>query len=290
MFKRKPFWTALAVIGVLAIALSLTPVRAWASDFLSLFRVEKIAVIQFDPAAAEQMNDRMSMQEQAIGDILNENMVISRNGETTKVATVEEAASAAGFRPRIPAGLENPELAYQPGMHASLTIDQPEMQAIFDAFDLDVQLREELNGKTVEASIPTAVLATSGCLPGNATGELPEDCTGFVEMPSPTVDAPEGLDVQKTGAAMFELLGYSKDEAARLSQQIDWTTTLILPVPVTENVSVLDMPVDGVMGTLVISAEDNSYILVWVKEGMLYALRGFGGKFEAAAMAETMPE
>lgn len=289
MFKQKRVWTALAVIAVLAIALSLTPVRAWASDFLSLFRVEKVTVIQFDPEAARQMEGEISAQQEAIERIVESNLTVTREGETTSVASIEEAAAAAGFTPRIPTGMENPQLAYEPGAHVSLTIDQPQMQAIFDAFDMDVQLPEEVDGKSVEASLPTAVVAAAGCEAGDATRSLPENCTGFVQMPSPTVDAPEGLDMQKTGAALFELLGYTKEEAARLSQNIDWTTTLVLPVPITENVTVSEMPVDGVTGTLVISNDDDSYTLVWVNDGMLYALRGYGGANEAAALAATMP-
>jgi hypothetical protein len=289
MLTRKPLWTALAVIAILAIALSITPVRAWASDLLSLFRVEKITVIQFDPKAAKQANEGLSVNEDAIKQIMDKNLKISEDGKLTEVATVEEAAAGAGFSPRIPAEFTNLKLAYKPGMHASLTIDRPQMQAILDAVGADVQIPEAVNGKTVDVNVQAAIAAADGCTPDASMADLPAGCSVLIQLPSPTVDAPEGLDIKKTGAAMLQLLGLSADEATRLSQRIDWTTTLLLPIPTDQSIQVSDLPVDGVSGTLLIAEDQNMYTLLWVKDGMLYALRGQGGVENAQAIASTMP-
>lgn len=289
MFTRKPIWTALAVIAVLAIALSITPVRAWASDLLSLFRVEKITVIQFDPQAAEKTHTGMTANQGAIEQILKDNLVVSEEGELTEVATVEEAAAGAGFTPRIPSAFTDLKLAYKPGMNASLTIDQPQMQAVLDALGADVQLPEDLDGEKVNVNVQSTVAAADGCSLSDAQADYPENCTVLLQLPSPTVDAPEGLDIQKTGAAMLQLLGLSEAEAARLSQRIDWTTTLLLPIPQDQNIQVTDLPVDGVTGTLLTAEEDNLFTLLWVKDGMLYILRGEGGIAKVRAIASTMP-
>ncbi len=53
MITRRPLWTALAILAVLTLVFTLTPARAWASDFLGLFRVQKVQVVTFDPAAME---------------------------------------------------------------------------------------------------------------------------------------------------------------------------------------------------------------------------------------------
>jgi hypothetical protein len=289
MLTRKPLWTALAVVAILAIALSITPVRAWASDLLSLFRVEKITVIQFDPKAARQANEGLSVNKDAIQKILDKNLKVSEDGKLTEVATVEEAAAGAGFTPRIPSGFTDLKLAYKPGMHASLTIDRPQMQEILDAVGADVQLPEAVDGKTVDVNVQATVAAADGCSPDASQADLPEGCTVLIQLPSPTVDAPEGLDIKKTGAAMLQLLGLSADEATRLSQRIDWTTTLLLPIPTDQSIQVSDLPVDGVSGTLLLAENQNMYTLLWVKDGMLYALRGQGGAEKAQAIASTMP-
>lgn len=289
MLKHKPLWTAIAVVAVLAVALSLTPVRAWASEFLSLFRVEKIAVVQFDPRAARQMEEKMSGLEETASSLLEQNLEVTQEGEMRGVATVDEAAAAAGFMPRIPAGMENVKLAYHPGAQVTLTIDREPMQAILDALEADVQLAEDVDGKAVTAVSQGSVVAASGCDPTMTDDEIPQECTVLVQMPSPTVDAPASLDVQKIGAAGFQLLGYSPEEAAQLSQRIDWTSTLLLPVPKDGDIAVHELTVDGVTGTLLIDEDENSYALLWLKDGIFYVLRGPGWASEAESMAATLP-
>ncbi len=85
MFKRKPIWTAVAIISTLAIALSLTPVRAWASDFLSLFRLERITVIQFDPQAASQASEELGGLQDTASNILEQNLTVTKDGDIREV-------------------------------------------------------------------------------------------------------------------------------------------------------------------------------------------------------------
>ncbi len=291
MINRKPFWTALAVVAILAVALSITPVRAWAGSLLSLFRVEKITVVQFDPSAASQTNEGLSINQEAIDKILKENLQITKEGDTQAVSTADEAAAKASFTPRIPSAMVDTGFAYQPGMQAILTIDRAEMQAVIDAMGADVQLPEEVDGKAITVNVPDAVLAASGtgCSPADPDLNPAEGCTVLLQLPSPIVDAPEGLDIQKIGAAMFQFLGLSPEEAQRLSQRVDWTSTLILPIPQDQNIQVSDLAVDDVSGTLLIAENQNTYTLLWVKEGILYALRGQGGTVEAQSVVNTLP-
>jgi hypothetical protein len=270
MKNRKPLWTALAVVAILAIALSLTPVRAWASDFLSLFRVQRITVIQFDPEKAESLNESMSVNQQAIEKILNDQLVVTEQGDKQPVVSVEEAAAAAGFTPRIPQAFSGANLFVQPGVNASLTIDQPAMQALLDMMEAQVTLPPETDGQEVNVTVAPAVIASFGCQTGDPD-ELSR-CTEFYQMPSPEISAPDGLDIQGLGSAMLQMLGMSPEEARQMSQSIDWTSTLVLPVPQDENIQVSEMPVDGVTGTFLQSPSENLYMLMWVKDGYIYAL------------------
>jgi hypothetical protein len=51
------------------------------------------------------------------------------------------------------------------------------------------------------------------------------------------------------GEAMLKFLGYPEAEARAMSARIDWTTTLILPIPQGEGITHQDVSVDGVQGT-----------------------------------------
>jgi hypothetical protein len=290
MSNRKSLWTALAVITILAVVFTMTPARAWASSFLGLFRVQKITVLEFDPMAAERSNETFSSQEEAFRKLLDENMTVSQGGEPFKVASAAEAATAAGFTPGVPEALQDGQYSVQPAMNAQLVIDQPKMQALLDAFEVDVQLSPEMNGQSVTVDVPAGVIITAnGCqLETKESGQF-GNCTALYQMPSPTVSAPEGLNVDKLGEAMLQLVGYSPLEARAVSQSIDWTSTLIVPIPSGEGIQHQDVSVNGVPGTLLTSAKEPGYMLLWVKDGVLFGLRGPGSPEEALAIGNSIP-
>ncbi len=48
--RFKPAWGMLTAVALLVLILAFLPVRAIATDFLGLFRVERIAVVEVNPA------------------------------------------------------------------------------------------------------------------------------------------------------------------------------------------------------------------------------------------------
>ncbi len=85
-------------------------------------------------------------------------------------------------------------------------------------------------------------------------------------------------------------MGMTAEEAAQFSQNVDWTTTLVIPIP-RYATTYREMPVDGVTGTLIVEElEDHGsqYLLIWVKDGILYSLTGPGDGSSAARTADTL--
>jgi hypothetical protein len=288
MFTRRPLWTALAMIAVLALIFTLTPASAWASSFLGLFRVQKVQVVTFDPAAAENARTQLEANSEAFHQLFKDDLKVTERGEDVKVTSLEEASAKAGFTPRLPASNEVQTLEVKGGMKAVFTINQPKLQELIDAAGVNVQLSKELDGKTVNVDVPNAVVVTSGCPATKTAKEIAADCTAFVQMPSPTVETPPGLDMTSLGQAMFQFLGLSPDEAQQLSQRIDWTSTLVLPIPQGGKVQYQDVQVDGVTGTFLQEEGQNTYALIWVKDGVLYGLHGPGDLSNALKYAETL--
>ena len=289
MFTKRSFWASLGVIAVLAVALSITPVRAWASSLLNLFRVQQVTVISFDPQAAREGRDSLSGREDAIEQVLKDNLEIVEQGEMQTFSRPEEAAQAAGFTPRLPVQNESAQYFVKPAMQANFTIDQPTLQALIDAVDVDLQIPESMNGKVVNLDVPTSLVTIyGGCPVADGPDSLPNGCTSLIQLPSPSVNAPEGLDVPKMGEAMLQFLGYSADEARSLSARIDWTTTLILPIPQGEGIANQDVTADGVPATFLTHEDSQDYVLVWVKDGILYALQGAGNLEDAQAIVATL--
>lgn len=291
MFKRHPLWTALAVFAVLIVLFSFTPINTWASSFLGLFRVEKITVIPFNPTNIENSHQGLVSQKDTMREMFGKNLEITGDDKVQKAASSDEAVAQAGFTPRLPnVPGQSATFFVKPGMQARLVIDQPRMQAILDAVEMNIEIPASVNGQEVEIEVPNAIIAAFGDCPEQdpTAGEL-KNCTVLIQLPSPTVKLPDELNVPQLGEAVLQFLGLSAEEAKSLSATIDWTSTLVLPIPQGEDVSYEEVTVDGGTGTLLQSAENDVYSLVWVKNGMLYMLAGSGGKEDARPFVNLLP-
>jgi hypothetical protein len=112
----------------------------------------------------------------------------------------------------------------------------------------------------------------------------------LVQIPSPTVTTPPDLDVAQLAQIGLQFTGMSAEEAQTFSQTVDWTSTLIVPIP--RNGAVYtQVPVDGVTGYLIQRPADDApqYAVIWVKDGILYAIGGLGSNSSAALeMADSL--
>jgi hypothetical protein len=79
----------------------------------------------------------------------------------------------------------------------------------------------------------------------------------------------------------------SPEEAASFAENVDWTTTLVVPVP-RYGTNYQEVAVDGVTGALIQQAGDNEYLLFWVKDGMVYALSGPGDSQAALEIGNSL--
>jgi hypothetical protein len=162
----------------------------------------------------------------------------------------------------------------------------------------DLKLPADLNGAKIELDVPASVIAQYGdCAPKQMPPDEadnprpvriePFNCTTLVQLPSPTISAPPGLDMTAIGEAYLQILGMSKEEAQSFASNVDWTTTFVVPIP-QRSTEYQDVQVDGVTGTLVWQAYQDEYVLMWVKDGLLYALSGPGDAKTALELAESI--
>ena len=79
----------------------------------------------------------------------------------------------------------------------------------------------------------------------------------------------------------------SPEEAASFAENVDWTTTLVVPVP-RYGTTYQEVVVDGVTGALIQQAGDFEYMLFWVKDGMVYALNGPGNAQMALEIGNSL--
>jgi hypothetical protein len=272
------------------------PVRAVANNFLGLFRVEQIRVVEVDPNKLSSQFASGSQFDQ----LLSQDTQVEDFGEPQEVASADEASQAAGFSVRLPSAAQGePKLVVQPGSRATFTVDMELVKTVLQEIGQpDLKLPADLNGAKIELDVPASVIAQYGdCAPKQMPPDEadnprpvriePFNCTTLVQLPSPTISAPPGLDMTAIGEAYLQILGMSKEEAQSFASNVDWTTTFVVPIP-QRSTEYQDVQVDGVTGTLVWQAYQDEYVLMWVKDGLLYALSGPGDAKTALELAESI--
>jgi len=294
----RPAWIALAVLSLLVISMAFAPVRAIANSFLSLFRVEQVRVVEFnledrpeDLGASSQFEYMMSNQVQ-----------VEERGEPQDAADSSEASALAGFPVRLPSGMDG-QYKVTPGGDITFNVDLEQVRTVLRDIGLtDIELPDSLDGAVISANIPAGVQANYGDCEFEELEDFDPDqrepaeikenlnCTALIQMPNPVVEAPADLDIDKIGEAFLQLTGMSPEEAVEFSSTVDWATTLVIPVPRygTEHEQV---PVDGVTGTFIKHYEYDTgdmYLLIWIKNDIVYALSGPGEKADALEIANSL--
>lgn len=292
----RPAWIALGVIAILAAGLAFPSVRAIANSFLGLFRVQTVTVVQVNPG---DLPNQLGSSEQ-FRQLISDDVTVQEMGEPEEVSSAAEASRLAGISVRLPTDIAGePRLVVQPGTFISFEIDLPRVRALLSEIGQgEIDLPRELDGATVTLDLPTMVGASYGnCEPQPGPGDDPDepyrssrDCTTLVQLASPEISAPPGLDVASLGQAFLQLLGMSPEEAAQFSQTVDWTTTLVIPIP-RYGTTYQEVQVDGVAGTLIWEGNpggSSNYVLVWVKDGVVYSLTGRGTRSSALSIANSL--
>jgi hypothetical protein len=157
-----------------------------------------------------------------------------------------------------------------------------------------------VDGATLRVDIPAGATVEYGVCPSGTEGEFVTDgpadwdvlstCVMLAQVPSPSVEAPPDLNVAQLAELGLQFTGMTTEEAAAFSQSVDWTTTLVLPLPRHAG-NYVPVSVDGVTGNLIYRGPDEAparYMLLWVKDGIIHALSGFGEQDEALALANSI--
>lgn len=259
MFKNRYAQASVLAILLLVLVFSFPTVRAAASDFLGLFRVQKFAPISISPEQIALLEDLASS-----GLYPGEIQMVDEPGEPQAYASVEEVSAAYGQEIRLPSQLGDPDVIYvMDGGSARLVIDVTSARAIMMAAGADPGLiPDSLDGENVDATLyPSVSVSWSGGVT-------------LMQTESPLIEYPEDVDPTALGQALLQVLGMSEGEAAALAQEIDWTDTLLLPIP--KNVaSFNEVIVDGgATGIALNSFGGDLAGILWQRDGIVYALSG----------------
>ncbi|MGE5206355.1 MAG: zf-HC2 domain-containing protein [Chlamydiota bacterium] len=306
--RLRPAWGALVLICGVAVLLSVAPARTFAEKILAMLRVKKITVVSVYPASTEARSDQRTAK--LLSQMISDNVVVTMDaGKPQPQATAAAASKLAGFDVRTIGQLGAPQKILVNGEAGfQMTLNRDRMQAILqEAGRSDIQLPAAIDGALVAVHIPRTVLSAYGNCPEHnfrhhGSGAQPQpgaepnppasadNCVLMVQAPSPTVSVPPNLNISQVAEAALELAGMSPAEAHSFCQTVDWSSTLVVPVP--GNVSSYQtVNVDGVTGTLIsLRSDRNRYSLLWVKDGIIYSLNGHGDPNQALNLAASLTD
>ncbi len=285
--RYRPAWAALTLVLVIVLTVTVPPIRALAGEFLSLFRVQQVEFVAFDPTVLPD-EEALDVALPEFKRMFDENLTIEMAGEREFVDEAT-ARARADFPIRLPTGREVTRYEWTPPARIALTVDLPRLRALFAELGYqEIELPDSLDGETMSVEFQGMLEAEYGTCGGTPNTR----CLSFLQMPSPVVSMPDDLDAEQFGRIYLELLGMTEAEINALSARIDWTSTLLVPYPRHPNLVYEAVRVDGVEGALVHPASEplqyRQYLLTWVKNGIVYVVTGNGDHAEALALLETL--
>jgi len=288
MFTKRPVWGGVAAAAALVVLLSFAPARTWAQKFLQMLRVQKVTIVPVDlpDISSHPLNDSAN---QLVAQFISDNVVVTmKPGAPVNVASATEASTTAGFAVKTLDALGSPSHVSVAGPGAfHMTLDVDKIRALLEAAGRsDIQVPNSVTGSTVAVYVPKSVhLSYGNCTPDGT------DCVRVVEVPSPTVSVPPGMDMMVLGEAVLQIMGMNSGDAHAFAQSVDWSYTLVVPVPRRQS-TVQPVSVDGATGTLIevpaTARSISQYDLFWVKDGVLFSVSGRGDASEAISAANAM--
>jgi len=305
VFTRRPFWVVVIVTAFVAGTLSTSAGREFAQKWLSSLRLQKVQAVNLDLSPFVDANANPALH-QMIAQMISDKVTATVNEANQPVPDRAAATALAGFPVQlIDARKDGPKLVVGGRHELNMTVDRSRLQEILKAAGHpEIAMPESLDGASFSVQIPRALHAQYGTCPGpvTATNAIANqvietapsagqyaDCVRLTEGPSPVVNVPAGLDVQKLTEIGLQAAGMSADQANQFFHAVDWKSTLTLSVP-RQLRSYEQVKVAGVRGTLLTLAgrRGPGYTLIWAKGGMAYALTGFGDSSGAVALADSL--
>ncbi|UCG26303.1 MAG: hypothetical protein JSW55_10080 [Chloroflexota bacterium] len=238
--------------------MSFPGVRAVASDFLGLFRVQKFTPISI---SAEQLALLEDVAESGL--YPGEVEFFEEPSEPVLVDSLAEAEAAAGWGASGTNQLGEPDAIYViGGASGRLTIDVENARALMGLAGADPELiPDSLDGADVDVTVYPAI------------SQNWDDGVVLVQSPSPLVEYPEDVNVAALGQALLEVLGMEPEPARRLADSIEWTNTLLLPIP--ESIaSFNEVQIGASSGLALTSLDGQNAAVLWESQGMVFVLSG----------------
>jgi hypothetical protein len=295
-------WGAICAAAIVAALAFTTPGRnAWRAFFGSL-RIAKPqpVTVNVTPVAGASGNRQL---QDAIGGMIGGQVTVGPDEQDQPVASVDAAVTLAGFTPRLPRSrTDAPTIVVTGARDVRMTLNPPQLRTILAEAGQPTTVPAALNGTVLTLHSPRAIRAQYGNCPVPAANTLvnqingppptsPENanCIVLHETPATVTGVPAGLDLDQLVAIALELAGMSPAQQQSFRQTFDTPAILSMSLPrFMRSYDAVD--VAGARGMLLNAGgrRGPTYVLLWVRNGMVYSLTGYGNSTDAVPLAASV--
>lgn len=299
--NRGPLYLSFALLVALVLWFLFPFGRHETSRFLGSLRMDKPQRVNVNLSEFVGPDANHSLQ-QMVTQMISDQVVTTVSESPETVSNAETASQVAGFPVKVLGGRSDAPSIAVLGAHAfKVTVDRNRLQTIFDeAGRHDLTVPQSVNGSVVSVRIPREAVLHYGTCPGrssvaaNIATPPPAtthyaNCVILQEGPSPSISAPPDVDLEQLTEIALELAGMTPGQARQFLARVDWKS--MLGFSFQRNMrSYQTVNVDGAPGTLLTlgGRRGPDYALIWVKNGIVYSLRGFGDSSDATKLAASL--
>ena len=308
--------TLAAVVAALGVALSFAPVRTFAGQVLSIFRVQKIATVSITAddlsqigKSLEKGDSHISLKE--LGDVWMDGKPDFGDKEP-KLTSLSAAQSAVDFRILTPSGVDGTQsVLVQPGMAVRFKLHIDKVNELLRYYGAEKLFSSSLDGKEFEIKMPPTVYLTYGKqkleFTSNGQDMVPSGDTPVTVSPDPTSQdvfivqtrgpelvVPSGIDPLEIRDVLLNLPFLPQNMRTQLAGVSDWQNTLLIPSIAG---STRDITVNGNPGVVITPPADpdapadarasEGAAVMWHQDGVLHAV-GSASESTSRKVAESM--
>jgi len=263
MGRFKMAAVAAVTVCVLAVPFVFAPVRALAMEFLDVFRVERVRVV--DISAEELKEIERALTGQGTVDIEDFGRITAAGQPEYRAGiTVEEAREAIGpgFKVPVPAGAGEPAWGLMTGCALTIVPDVKAINGLIARFGGSTFLPDTLDGK--EFTLRQHPVATAEFTRPDGRKMV------IAQGRSPELAVPHGTDVLALRDALLGLPFLPENVHRQLQGVSNWQNTVLVP-----NVEGEASPVkvNGAEGAFIDGHGPNN-ALIWADDGLVYLVHG----------------
>jgi hypothetical protein len=291
--RQRPVFAGGLAVAAIAVAFTLPAVRAAAREFLDLFRIQRVAAVPVDTERLSRLQQSGVDLKALVGQQVE---VIEPAVKPESVESPDLASSLAGVDVRqpktLPKGAALADVSVGCPGAFRVRLDVAKLRSLAGLLGVDeVRIPDSWEGAVLEVHAPPVVALRYHRSDGDFV---------LMESRGPEVALPDGLDLAELGAFGLQMAGMSAGEARTFSRNIDWRSTLLLPIPA-QGGSFREVDVQGRKGVLVTArhrqppAADGTVrqggwasVLFWADDDRVYALHGPGHGIDILEMAQSI--